>query len=288
MAAVSEKPTLLPVSERPSIRVEDLAVTYRVSLDSRPTLRGALMRVTRREQVTREVRAVKDVSFEIPHGRVVGVVGHNGAGKSTLVRALAGILAPTRGRVEVHGTVSTLLSLGVGFNRRLTGRENVTLGGLAAGLSREEMAARYEEIVAFAELEDYMDMPMRTYSSGMYGRLAFAVAVHMEPDILLIDEALSVGDARFKRKSARRMRKLCAQARTLVIVSHAMGTIRDLCHEAIWLDHGEMQMHGDVEEVTRAYTASQDGGENDGEPSAGEGGEEARALDDEAVSLEDF
>src|SRR5207237_2205446 len=137
-------------------------------------------------------------------------------------------LPPTSGRVEVRGRVSTLLALGVGFNRDLSGRENVVLGGLAAGLTRDLLAEKYDEIVEFAELEEFMDLPMRTYSSGMYGRLAFSVAVNMDPDILLIDEALSVGDARFRRKSFEKMRELCGQARTIVLVSHALASIRGL------------------------------------------------------------
>ena len=181
-------------------------------------------------------------------------MGANGAGKSTLVRTIAGILPPSKGRVEIHGRVSTLLALGVGFNRKLSGRDNVRLGGLAAGLKREQLAEKYDDIVAFAELEDFMDMPMRTYSSGMYGRLAFAVAVMMEPDILLIDEALSVGDARFRRKCARKMRELCSEDRTVVLVSHALGTIQDLADHAIWMDHGELRMWDEPETVINAYT----------------------------------
>ena len=150
--------------------------------------------------------------------------------------------------------MSTLLALGVGFNKKLSGRENVVLGGLAAGLKREQLAEKYDDIVAFAELEDFMDLPMRTYSSGMYGRLAFAVAVMMEPDILLIDEALSVGDARFRRKCARKMRELCSEDRTVVLVSHALGTIQELADHAIWMDHGQMRMWDEPETVVNAYT----------------------------------
>ena len=141
----------------------------------------------------------------------------------------------------MHGQVSTLLALGVGFNKDLTGRENVMLGGLAAGLPREQLEEKYDEIVEFAELEEFMDMPMRTYSSGMYGRLGFSVAVNMEPDILLIDEALSVGDARFRRKSFDKMRELCQQARTIVLVSHALGSIEELCDVAVWMHKGELR-----------------------------------------------
>ena len=244
----------LSASSAPSIIVDDVSVTYRTSLDSRPTLRSTVRRMGRRERVVKEVQAVKHVSFEIPHGTVLGVVGANGAGKSTLMRTIAGILPPTDGRVEVYGRVSTLLALGVGFNKDLTGRDNVRLGGLAAGLDREVLASKYDDIVAFAELGEFMDMPMRTYSSGMYGRLAFSVAVNMDPDILLIDEALSVGDARFRRKSADKMRELCSQARTIVLVSHALGTVRELCDQAIWMDKGVMRMWDEPDAVVDAYT----------------------------------
>jgi ABC-type polysaccharide/polyol phosphate transport system ATPase subunit len=242
------------VSERPRIRVENVSVTYRTPLERRPTLKGTLLRLGRRERIIREIQALKGVSFEVPHGKVLGVVGANGAGKSTLMRTVAGILPPTQGRVEVHGRMSTLLSLGVGFNRKLTGRENVVLGGLAAGLKRSELADKYEEIVEFAELEEFMDMPMRTYSSGMYGRLAFAVAVTMHPDILIIDEALSVGDARFRRKSFERMRDLCGEDRTILLVSHALGSIEELCDEAIWLHKGRMRLWDEPPAVIDAYT----------------------------------
>jgi ABC-type polysaccharide/polyol phosphate transport system ATPase subunit len=240
--------------ERMSVVVEDVSATYRTSVESRPTLKSTMSRLGRRQRIVREIEAVKHVSFAVEHGTVLGVVGANGAGKSTLMRMLGGIMPPTEGRIEVEGRVSTLLALGVGFNKRLSGRENVMLGGLAAGLSRDLMEAKYDEIVSFAELEDFMDMPMRTYSSGMFGRLAFSVAVNMEPDILLIDEALSVGDARFRRRSARKMRQLCRQDRTVILVSHALGTVQELCDKAIWLDHGELKMWDHANTVVDAYT----------------------------------
>ncbi|MSY23504.1 MAG: ATP-binding cassette domain-containing protein, partial [Actinobacteria bacterium] len=155
---------------------------------------------------TRIVNAVENLNLEISYGSVLGVVGANGAGKSTLMRTISGILPPTKGRIEVHGSVSTLLALGVGFSQEMTGRDNVILGGLAAGLSRVEINAKFDEIVDFAELREVIDAPMRTYSSGMYARLAFAVAVTVEPDILIIDEALSTGDAHFKVKSLNRVK----------------------------------------------------------------------------------
>jgi ABC-type polysaccharide/polyol phosphate transport system ATPase subunit len=241
------------VSDGASIRVEDVSVTYRTSYDRAPTLKTTMLRLGRRERVVTEIEALKDVSFEVHHGTVLGVVGVNGAGKSTLMRTVAGILPPTTGRVEVRGRVSTLLALGIGFNKRLSGRENVVLGGLAAGLSRDQLEEKYEEIVEFAELGDFMELPMRTYSSGMYGRLAFSVAVNMDPDILLIDEALSVGDARFRRKSFEKMRELCGQARTIVLVSHALASIRELCDQAIWMHSGELRMLDEPHAVVDAY-----------------------------------
>jgi teichoic acid transport system ATP-binding protein len=249
-------------SAPPAIQVEDVSVTYRTSLEKKPTIKSTVVRLGRRQRTVREIEAVKGVTLDVQRGSVVGIMGANGAGKSTLVRTMAGILPPTSGRIEVQGRVSTLLALGVGFNKDLTGRQNVTLGGLAAGLSRDQLAEKYDDIVKFAELEDFMDMPMRTYSSGMYGRLGFSVAVNMEPDILLIDEALSVGDARFRKKSARKMKQLCSQARTIVLVSHALGTIQDLCDTAVWMHKGELQMQGEPQAVIDAYTQFLDVGED--------------------------
>jgi ABC-type polysaccharide/polyol phosphate transport system ATPase subunit len=234
--------------------VQDVSVTYRTSMEKKPTLTETMKRLGRRERIVREIEALQGVSFDVEHGKVLGIVGANGAGKSTLVRTIAGILPPTSGRIEVDGRVSTLLALGVGFNRKLSGRENVVLGGLAAGLTRDHLANKYEDIVEFAELEEFMDMPMQTYSSGMYGRLGFSVAVNMDPDILLIDEALSVGDARFKRKSFEKMRELCTEDRTIVLVSHSMASIEELCDQAIWLHKGELRMEGEPDEVIDAYT----------------------------------
>jgi ABC-type polysaccharide/polyol phosphate transport system ATPase subunit len=252
---------LQSASDGHSIIVDDISVVYRTSLEKKPTLKSTITRLGRRERVIHEIQALNGVSFEVDHGTVLGVVGVNGAGKSTLVRAIAGILPPSSGQIVVNGRVSTLLALGVGFNRKLSGRDNVMLGGLAAGYSREEMQHRYEEIVDFAELGEFIDLPMRTYSSGMYGRLAFSVAVNMDPDILLIDEALSVGDARFRKKSFRKMRQLCKEARTIVLVSHALGSIRDLCDRAVWIHNGEVAMFDEPDAVVDAYETFLDIGE---------------------------
>ncbi|SDS13225.1 ABC transporter ATP-binding protein [Jiangella sp. DSM 45060] len=236
-----------------AVVVENVSLTYRTTFERVPTFKTAIVRFGRGERAVKEVEAVQDVSFSVPHGNAIGIIGANGAGKSTLMRMIAGILPPTKGRIQVNGRVSTLLSLGVGFNAALTGRENVVLGGLAAGLSRKEIQERYEEIADFAEIGEFIDMPMRTYSSGMFQRLAFSVAVHMDPDILLIDEALSAGDAKFKQKAAAKMKDLVTHARTMFLVSHALSSVRDLCNDAVWLHKGKLMMRGTPNEVIEAY-----------------------------------
>ena len=201
-----------------------------------------------------EVEAVKHLDLDVKNGTVLGVIGANGAGKSTLMKALAGLLPPTEGEIEVNGKVSALLSLGIGFNANFSGRDNVILGGLAAGMTRAEIEDKFDEIVEFSELANHIEMPMRTYSAGMYSRLAFAVSTTIQPEILIIDEALSAGDAHFKEKSAERIKKLSQEAKTLVIVSHSLGTIQELCTDVLWLDHGKKIRFGKPLEVTSAYT----------------------------------
>lgn len=246
----------------PAVRVENVSVRYRTTFEKVPTFKSALRRMGRGQREVHEVQALTDVSFEVEHGTSIGIIGANGAGKSTLMRSIAGILPPSQGRIEVHGRVSTLLALGVGFNRKLSGRENVVLGGLAAGMTRTELDERYEEIADFAELGDFIDMPMRTYSSGMYSRLAFSVAVHLNPDILLIDEALSTGDAKFKQKAARKMREVAEHAGTMFLVSHSMRSVKKLCSECIWLHKGQVRMHGEPDEVITAYSKFLEVGED--------------------------
>jgi ABC-type polysaccharide/polyol phosphate transport system ATPase subunit len=245
-----------------AIKVENLHLYYKTKTEANPTLKAALIRKVKRVKVEQKViKAVNDVSFEVPHGTVLGVVGHNGAGKSTLLRALSGILPPTQGRVEVHGRVSTLLALGVGFNQNLTGRENIVLGGLAQGWSKDQIKEKEHLIEEFADLdtlsEGAMDRAMKTYSSGMYARVAFAVGVHMDPDVLLVDEALSAGDARFKERATEKMLELCENARTIVLVSHGLETVRQMANRCLWMDHGRLMMNGDPDEVIDAYIERQ-------------------------------
>lgn len=237
-----------------AVVIDDLHITYRVNLERKASLKNALVKGARGQKINyREVRALRGVTFDVPQGQCTGIIGANGAGKSTLMRAVAGILPPTKGRIEIRGKVSTLLALGVGFNTALTGRENVVLGGMAAGLSRAEVYDKFDEIAGFADLGDFIDMPMRTYSSGMFSRLAFSVAVHMQPDILIIDEALSAGDAKFKEKAGQKMAALMDSAGTMLLVSHALSTIQELSDEVIWLHKGKLIKRGEPKEVCDAY-----------------------------------
>ncbi|HYO17992.1 MAG TPA: ABC transporter ATP-binding protein [Dermatophilaceae bacterium] len=236
------------------VSVQNVSITYRTTFERVPTFKNAIVRFGRGERAIRNIHAVDGVSFDVSDGTALGIVGSNGAGKSTLMRAMAGILPPTSGRIEVNGRISTLLSLGVGFNANLSGRENVILGGLASGLSRKQVTERAEEVADFAELEDFIDAPMRTYSSGMYSRLAFSVAVHMDPDILMIDEALSAGDAKFKTKAAAKMAELRSNSRAMFLVSHSLSSVKELCNDAIWLHKGRLMMRGTPADVCNAYT----------------------------------
>jgi ABC-type polysaccharide/polyol phosphate transport system ATPase subunit len=233
------------------IEVTGLGVDYRYRLPP-PARRGWTRLVPRRSRHARIV-ALDDVSFEVEAGSAFALIGRNGAGKSTLMRVLAGTLPPDRGRVEVRGRLSSLLSLGVGFNNHLPGRENVYLGGLAVGLHRHEIDERFDDIVAFSELGDAIERPVLTYSSGMFARLAFSISIHLEPDILLIDEALSVGDDAFNRKSRRAMHELLERSGTLVFVSHSMQTVKEICDHAIWLHDGRLQEIGSVTDVAQRY-----------------------------------
>ncbi|MCS7240952.1 MAG: ABC transporter ATP-binding protein [Candidatus Bipolaricaulota bacterium] len=199
---------------------------------------------------------MKDVSFSVPEGTVLGIIGPNGSGKSTLLRLIAGIYRPTSGRIIVNGRVSALLSLGLGFHPELSGRENIIIGGLAMGLSRREIAYRMDEIIDFAELRDFIDAPVRTYSSGMYMRLAFSVAVNVDPDILLLDEVLAVGDAAFAEKSRARMDEFKKQGKTILLVTHDLPTVKSWCHQALWLNKGEVCALGDPKDIVDRYIES--------------------------------
>jgi lipopolysaccharide transport system ATP-binding protein len=209
----------------------------------------------RRERVVEEEEfwALRDVSFDITEGEIVGLIGRNGAGKSTLLRILSEITEPSEGEAQLNGKVSSLLEVGIGFHPELTGRENVYLNGAILGMTRRETRGKFDEIVQFAEVEKFLDTPVKRYSSGMYVRLAFAVAAHLDPDILIIDEVLAVGDLAFQQKCLRKIRSIREQGRTVIIVSHAMSTVTSLCERAIWLDQGRVKKIGSAVEVVTAY-----------------------------------
>jgi ABC-type polysaccharide/polyol phosphate transport system ATPase subunit len=236
-----------------AVSVQSVGLSYLTSVDKKPTVKARIKRFGRGGKYSRRVDAINDMNIDVHYGTVLGVIGSNGAGKSSLMRVIAGIIPPSQGRVEVYGSVSTLLALGVGFNASLTGRENVYLGGLAAGMTREEIDNQFDEIADFSELGEAIDSPMRTYSSGMYARLAFSVAATVKPDILIIDEALSTGDARFKEKSLNRIKELRTEDRALILVSHALATIEDVCNEVIWLDKGTLMARGEPQKIINQY-----------------------------------
>ena len=236
-----------------AVSIRGVGLTYTTSIDKKPTLKSRAKSLGRGKKLTRVVRALDEIDLDIKYGQVLGVIGTNGAGKSSLMRCVAGILPPSQGRIEVFGSVSTLLALGVGFNPSMSGRDNVFLGGLAAGMCRDEIAGNFDERAEFSELGDAIDAPMRTYSSGMYARLAFSVAAVVRPDILIIDEALSTGDAKFKEKSLNRVKELRSNDRALILVSHAMQTVRETCNDVAWLHKGKLIQRGEPNEVIDAY-----------------------------------
>jgi lipopolysaccharide transport system ATP-binding protein len=200
--------------------------------------------------------ALSDVSFTVEQGSVFGIVGRNGSGKSTLLRVLGRITEPTRGQAEIRGRVACVLGVGTGFHPELTGRENVLLSGIILGMKRREVKRKLDEIVTFAGVQPFLDTPVKHYSSGMAVRLGFAVAAHLEPDVLLIDEVLAVGDAEFQRRCQGKMREVIASGRTVLLVSHNLDAIRTLCHRALWLDNGRVQAIGVAAEVVQSYDPS--------------------------------
>ncbi len=225
-----------------AIVVEDVSKRFRLYHERNNSLKIALLR--RNRATYEELWALRDVSFEVPAGSTFGLIGHNGSGKSTLLKCMARILRPDAGRIAVAGRVSALLELGAGFHPELSGRDNVYLNGSILGLSKKQLDARFDEIVGFAGLEDRIDTPVKNYSSGMYVRLGFSVAINVDPDVLLIDEVLAVGDEQFQRRCQEKFADLKGQGKTIVIVSHALGSVRTMCDQAAWLDHGVIKEIG--------------------------------------------
>lgn len=233
-----------------AIEVKNICKTYKIY--KRPLDR--LKEIIFRRPYHQPFEPLKQLSFMLPHGGILGVIGDNGAGKSTLLKILAGTLQPTKGEVHAHGRVAALLELGAGFHPELSGRENIYLNAMVLGLTEAEIREREADIIAFSELEEFIDRPVKNYSSGMYVRLAFSVATSVDPNILIIDEALSVGDQHFQKKCVNRMMDFKEQGKTILFCSHSMHMVQELCHQVLWLKHGEMKAFGDSQEVIREYT----------------------------------
>ena len=237
------------------IKAEHVSVKYLMTYDRIKSMKEYLVQLVKGKIQYEEFWALRDVSFEVKKGEVLGIIGHNGAGKSTLLKVISGILKPTEGSVQVNGTIVPMLELGSGFDFDLTGRENVFLNGAILGYSEQFLKEKYGEIVEFSELGQFIDVPLRNYSSGMVMRLAFSIATVVNPDVLIVDEILAVGDADFQEKSKKRMLELMGGGTTVLFVSHSLPQIREMCNKAIWLEHGQMKLCGDVQKVCDAYEA---------------------------------
>ncbi len=235
------------------IELENVSVRFFLFKERIYSAKEYFIKLLKRQLRYEELWALKNVSLEIEKGEYVGLIGRNGAGKTTLLKVIAGILRPTAGRVKVKGRIVPLMELGAGFDPELTGRENIYLNGSIMGLTRSQMDEKVQGIIEFSELKDFIDVPVKNYSTGMFTRLAFALAIDVEPDVLLIDEVLAVGDVGFQKKCQAKLEEFHSRGVTMVLVSHSMEEIRRLCHRVIWLEGGEIKMDGSPDEVIPSY-----------------------------------
>ncbi|MBD5456794.1 MAG: ABC transporter ATP-binding protein [Lachnospiraceae bacterium] len=237
-------------SDEYAVEVQNLKLQYKCL--GNVSVKKGLFSIKKNQ--TEVIEALKGISFRVRKGEILGVIGKNGSGKSTLVRVLAGIFEPDGGSINLHGHTVSLMSIGVGFQKKLSGRENILLSGMLLGFQESDIRLKMDEIIAFSELGDFIDRPVKTYSSGMYSKLAFSITAILETEIMLIDEVLSVGDAKFKKKSLKKMKQLITDKdRTVIIVSHSNETLRELCDELLWLHDGEVKMQGETDQVINAY-----------------------------------
>lgn len=241
--------------EKTIIQVSGVTMKFHMNTDKILSLKEFVTSALRGRLKFEDFTALEDVTFSVKRGETLGLVGHNGAGKSTILKVISGILKPTSGKVVSHGTIVPMLELGSGFDFDLTGRENIFLNGAILGYSKQFLTDKYDEIVAFSQLENFIEVPIRNYSSGMLARLAFSVATVVDPEILIVDEVLSVGDAEFQQKSKRRMMELMGKGTTVMFVSHSLEQIREICDRVLWLEHGRIRMLGKADEVCDAYAA---------------------------------
>jgi len=239
-----------------AIKIEGVTQRFRVIHERPDTLRELFATFFRPRHDFHDFEAIKNVSFEVGHGEIVGILGRNGSGKSTLLKIIAGVYRPSSGRVEVHGTIAPLLELGAGFHPELTGRENILLNGLLLGFSKQEMLEREQKIIEFAEIGEFIDAPVKQYSSGMFTRLAFSVATEVDPQILLVDEILAVGDADFQAKCFERIDRFRDAGKTILLVTHSVAQVLSHCNRAILLDKGHLVLDGRPEEVAQLYSGA--------------------------------
>ena len=235
------------------IEVNDISMGFRMDMNKVTSLKEWVVTWLKKKQKYQMFWALQDVSFNVQKGQVVGIIGRNGSGKSTLLKIISGLYPPTKGNVKVQGRIVPMLELGSGFDPELTGRENVYLNGAILGYSESFLKEKFDDILEFSELGSFIDMPLKTYSSGMMMRLAFSVATIVQPEILIVDEILAVGDEAFQQKSRAKMMELMSGGTTVLYVSHSLDQIRELCNKVIWLDHGQIKMQGDTKEVCDAY-----------------------------------
>lgn len=238
-----------------ALKVDDVSIRFNLSKEKTDSLKEYVIKSIKREIMFNEFWALKGISFELNKGDRLGILGLNGAGKSTLLKIVAGVYKPTTGTVEKHGKLAPLLELGAGFDPQYTGAENIFLYGSVLGMPREFLEEKFDDIVAFAELKKFIDVPLKNYSSGMRARLGFSIATLVEPDILILDEVLSVGDAKFRRKSERRVMDMFDKGVTVLFVSHSLDQVQRLCNKAIILEHGQVIAYGDTETVAKVYEA---------------------------------
>lgn len=241
------------MEDKYAVRVEQAVIRFNIASERIDNLKEYFVKLVRRELMFKEFLALKGIDFEVQKGEAWGIIGTNGSGKSTLLKLICGILKPYKGRVQVNGSIAPLIELGAGFDGDLTARENIFLNGAVLGHDKKFMREHFDEIVDFAELWDFLDMPIKNYSSGMAARMGFAIATMVRPDILICDEVLAVGDYAFQQKCERRMGEMREQGTTLLYVSHSIESVKSVCNKALWLDKGIVKMRGEVNEVGDAY-----------------------------------
>lgn len=237
-----------------AVRVDDVSKSFRMYHERNQTIKSAIMRG--RTSVHEDFWALKDVTFDVPVGSTFGLIGSNGSGKSTLLKCLANIYWPNKGSITHFGKIAAMLEVGSGFHSELSGRENIFLNGSILGMSKKEVTRKFDEIVDFSGVETFIDQPVKNYSSGMYVRLGFAIAINVDPDILVVDEVLAVGDAEFQEKCFQKFRDFKKAGKTVILVSHSMGTVRAMCDHAAWLSHGQLMSEGPAKTTIDAYEKS--------------------------------